>query len=77
MRLVRLVANLGYDGVVMPSPVFIGDTLHFETNVVSTRESKSRPDAGIVVFEHRAINQRDQVVCRCTRTALFHKQNTP
>ena len=72
-----LVANLGYDGVVMPSPVFIGDTLHFETNVVSTRESKSRPDAGIVVFEHRAINQRDQVVCRCTRTALFHKQNTP
>ena len=69
-----LVANLGYDGVVMPSPVFIGDTLHFETSVVSKRESKSRPDAGIVVFEHRAINQRSEVVCRCTRTALFHKQ---
>jgi acyl dehydratase len=71
-----LVANLGYDGVVMPSPVFIGDTLRVETSVVSTRESKSRPDAGIVVFEHRAINQRDEVVCRCTRTALLHKQKT-
>jgi acyl dehydratase len=68
-----LVANLGYDSVVMPSPVFIGDTLRIETRVVSTRESKSRPDAGLVVFEHRAINQRDELVCQCTRTALLQK----
>jgi acyl dehydratase len=72
-----LVANLGYDKVVMPHPVFIGDTLHVETRVVSTRESQSRPNAGIVVFEHRAINQRDEIVCQCTRTALLHKQTAP
>lgn len=69
-----LVANLGYDSVTMPNPVFIGDTLRVETRVVSTRDSKSRPDAGLVVFEHQAINQRDEVVCRCTRTALLHRQ---
>jgi acyl dehydratase len=68
-----LVANLGYDQVVMPSPVFIGDTLHFETRVESKRDSRSRPDAGLVVFEHRAINQRDQIVCQCKRTALVRK----
>jgi acyl dehydratase len=69
-----LVANLGYDNVTMPNPVFIGDTLRVETRVVSTRDSKSRPKAGLVVFEHRALNQRDEVVCRCTRTALLHRQ---
>ena len=69
-----LVANLGYDSVTMPNPVFIGDTLRVETRVVSTRDSKSRPDAGLVVFEHRALNQRDELVCRCTRTALLHRQ---
>ena len=68
-----LVANLGYDAVVMPNPVFIGDTLRVETTVVETRASKSRPDAGLVVFEHKALNQRDEIVCRCTRTALLKK----
>ena len=48
-----LVANLGYDGVVMPSPVFIGDTLHAETTILEKRESKSRPNAGIVTFVHQ------------------------
>ena len=66
-----LVANLGYDEVVMPKPVFVGDTLHCETGVVETRESRSRPNAGLVVFEHRALNQRDEVVCKCKRTALL------
>ncbi len=66
-----LVANLGYDAVVMPKPVFVGDTLWVETTVVETRDSQSRPGNGIVVFEHRAINQRDEVVCRCRRTALL------
>ncbi len=68
-----LVANLGYDAVVMPKPVFVGDTLRVETVVVEKRDSRSRPENGIVVFEHRAVNQRDEVVCRCRRTALLHR----
>lgn len=68
-----LVANLGYDKVVMPKPVFIGDTLRAETEVAELRASKSRPDAGLVVFRHRALNQRGEVVCECLRTALLRK----
>lgn len=68
-----LVANLGYDAVVMPKPVFVGDTLRVETTVVEKRDSRSRPADGIVVFEHRALNQRDEVVCRCRRSALLHR----
>ena len=69
-----LVANLGYDKVVMPKPVFIGDTVRAETEVVSLRESRSRPNAGIVGFEHRALNQKDEVVCQCLRTALIRRR---
>lgn len=68
-----LVANLGYDKVAMPKPVFIGDTLRAETEIAELRESKSRPDAGIVVFAHRMLNQRDEVVCTCLRTALLKR----
>ena len=68
-----LVANLGYDAVVMPKPVFVGDTLRVETTVIEKRDSRSRPADGIVVFEHRALNQRDEVVCRCRRIALLHR----
>ena len=68
-----LVANLGYDKVVMPKPVFIGDTLRAETEVAELRASKSRPDAGLVVFRHRALNQRGEVVCECLRTALLRR----
>ena len=68
-----LVANLGYDQVVMPKPVFVGDTLHCETTVEDKRESRSRPEAGLVTFEHRALNQRNELVCRCKRTALLLK----
>lgn len=68
-----LVANLGYDRVSMPRPVFLGDTLRAETTVVERRESRSRSDAGIVVFEHRALNQRDEIVCLCRRTALVQR----
>ena len=67
------IANLGYDAVVMPHPVFIGDTLRAETLVVEKRESKSRPTAGIVTFEHKMFNQRDEIVCQCRRTALIKK----
>jgi acyl dehydratase len=68
-----LVANLGYNDVVMPKPVFIGDTLRAETEVAEKRLSKSRPTAGIVVFIHRMFNQRDELVCECKRTALLQK----
>jgi acyl dehydratase len=68
-----LVANLGYDKVVMPKPVFIGDTLRVETEVVELRPSNSRPDAGIITFQHRAINQRDETVCQCLRMALMKR----
>ncbi|WP_033920902.1 MaoC family dehydratase [Sphingomonas sp. 37zxx] len=66
-----LVANLGYDKLVMPSPVFLGDTLRAETEIVALKDSRSRPEAGIVTFGHRMLNQRDQVVCECLRTALL------
>jgi len=71
-----LIANLGYDKLVMPKPVFIGDTLRAETEVVEVRASRSRPDAGIVTFHHRAINQRDEVVCECRRSALIQRRLT-
>lgn len=69
-----LVANLGYDKVTMPKPVFIGDTLRAETEVVELRASRSRPQAGLVTFKHRLLNQREEVVCECLRTALLEKQ---
>ena len=68
-----LVANLGYDKLAMPKPVFIGDTLHATSEVIGLRESKSRPDAGIVTFMHRAINQRGELVCSCERSALVKR----
>jgi acyl dehydratase len=69
-----LVANLGYDKLVMPNPVFIGDTMRAETEVVDLRASRSRPTAGIVTFSHVLINQRDQVVCQCLRMALIQRR---
>jgi acyl dehydratase len=69
-----LVANLGYDEVKMPKPVFVGDTLRAETVVAAKRDSASRPQAGLVVFEHMMRNQRDEVVCTCKRTALVHRR---
>ncbi|MEO0998471.1 MAG: MaoC family dehydratase [Pseudomonadota bacterium] len=68
------VANLGWNDVVFPKPVFVGDTLRIVTEVVDRRDSKSRPDAGIVTFEHRAFNQRDEEVASCRRVALMLKQ---
>ena len=68
-----LVANLGYDKLVMPKPVFIGDTLRAETEVHALKDSRSRPDAGIVTFAHRLHNQRDEIVCQCLRSALIKR----
>ncbi|HWY15881.1 MAG TPA: MaoC family dehydratase [Rhizomicrobium sp.] len=65
------VANLGMDEVRFPKPVFHGDTLHVESEVLELRESRSRPQNGIVVFVHRAINQRGEIVAICKRSALM------
>jgi acyl dehydratase len=69
-----LVANLGYDKLIFPSPVFVGDTLRSESECIEVRESKSRPNAGIVTWEHRSFNQRGELVCKCTRSALLLKK---
>lgn len=69
-----LVANLGYDRLVMPNPVFIGDTMHATTEVTDLKQSKSRPNAGIVTFTHKLINQRDELVCQCLRSALLKRR---
>jgi acyl dehydratase len=68
------VANLGWDEVRFPRPVFHGDTLHVETEVIGLRDSKSRPDQGIVTFLHRAYNQRDELVASCKRTGLQRRR---
>ena len=70
------VANLGFKNIVFPAPLFHGDTIRVETEVIGARESKSRPSQGIVTFEHRAFNQSDTLVCRAVRDALMHKQPT-
>jgi len=68
------IANLGWDEVRFPKPVFPGDTLRTETEVDEMRESRSRPDAGIVVFVHRCFNQRGELVASCKRTALMKRK---
>lgn len=65
------LGNLGWEEVRFPHPVHIGDTLRAVTTVVSRRDSQSHPEAGIVVFEHRAYNQNDQEVASCRRAALM------
>lgn len=64
------VANLGFSEIVFPKPVFVGDTLFAETEVLAVRPSASRPGQGVVEFEHRGVNQRDELVCRARRAAL-------
>ena len=68
------VANLGFEEVTFPAPVFCGDTIGAESEVVAARPSSSRPGAGIVTFEHRAFNQHDVLVCRARRNALMHRR---
>lgn len=68
------VANLGWDEVRFPRPVFVGDTLNIVTEVLELRESKSRPDAGIVTFLHQAFNQRGELVASCKRSGLQRKR---
>jgi acyl dehydratase len=69
-----LVAQLGLTDVKFPAPLFQGDSIRVETEIVSARESKSRPDAGIVEFAHRAYKQDQSLVAECKRTALLRKR---
>jgi acyl dehydratase len=67
------VANLGWDEVRFPKPLFHGDTVRVESEVLEMRESKSRPGEGIVIFAHRAFNQNGELVAHCKRSALMRK----
>ena len=69
------VANLGWDEVRFPGPLFHGDTIRVETEVLELRESKSRPENGIVIFQHRAFNQNEKLVGICKRSALMHRKS--
>jgi acyl dehydratase len=68
------VANLAFEEIAFPKPVFHGDSIHARTEVLTARESSSRPTQGIVTFEHQAFNQRDELVALCRRAALMHKR---
>ena len=68
------VANLGWDEVRFPAPIFVGDTLRIETEVLEVRESQSRPTQGIVTFAHRAYNQHGELVAHCKRSSLQRKR---
>lgn len=68
------LGNLGFDKTTFPNPVFIGDTIRVSTTVLDKRESRSKPDRGIVTFEHRGVNQRGELVCACTRGAMMMKR---
>jgi acyl dehydratase len=68
------VANLGFDAVEFPAPVFHGDTIRVQTEVCDARPSSTRPTQGIVTLEHRAYKQGDFLVCRAVRKALMHKR---
>ena len=68
------VGNLGFEETRFPNPVFIGDTIRTQTEVVAKRESKSRPEWGIVTFKHIGTNQRDEVVCTCVRNGMMLKK---
>jgi acyl dehydratase len=68
------VANLGFEKIAFPNPVFHGDTIWVETEVTSARASNSRPEVGIVAFEHRAYNQDDTLVCSAIRSAMMRRR---
>jgi acyl dehydratase len=68
------VGNLGWEDVRFPRPVFAGDTVRAETLVINVRASKSRPAEGIVTFEHRGYNQRNEEICICRRVALMFRK---
>ena len=75
------LGNLGFKETNFPNPVFLGDTIYASTRIVDKRESKTRPDRGIVTFEHLGHNQRDELICSCIRLGMIlkapHRPLTP
>ena len=69
------IGNLGMEKTEFPNPVLIGDTVRVATKITEKRESKSKPDRGIVWFEHVGINQRDEIICECLRKGMMLKKN--
>ena len=70
------LGNLGFDQTTFPNPVFIGDTITASTTVIDKRESRSKPDRGIVTFKHVGVNQRGEIVCDCTRKGMIVRRPT-
>ena len=70
------LGNLGFDKTTFPHPVFIGDTIRAASKVTDRRASRSKPDRGIVTFEHTGTNQRGEVVCACFRGAMMMRKQT-
>ncbi len=70
------LGNLGFDKTTFPNPVFLGDTIYSKTTVLDKRESRTKPDRGIVTFEHQGMNQRGQIVCSCIRGAMMMRTVT-
>jgi acyl dehydratase len=68
------VGNLGFEKVEFPKPVFIGDTIYAETEIKEVRPSKSRPQWGVVIFEHRGRNQRGEIVMTCRRAGMMRRK---
>lgn len=68
------LGNLGFDKTTFPNPVFIGDTITVSTKVIAKRESRTKPDRGIVTFEHQGFNQRGEIVCLCERGAMMQRK---
>lgn len=74
------IGNLGMEKTEFPNPVFLGDTLSVSTEIMDKRESRTKPDRGIVWFRHLALNQRGEVVCDCLRKGMMlrspsHQEN--
>lgn len=69
------LGNLGFDKTTFPHPVFIGDTITVSSKVIAKRESRTKPDRGIVTFEHRGVNQRGEIVCLCERGAMMQRKS--
>ncbi len=70
------LGNLGFDQTTFPHPVFIGDTIRVASKVADRRASRSKPDRGIVTFDHTGTNQRGEIVCSCRRGAMMMRKQT-
>jgi acyl dehydratase len=70
------LGNLGFDRTTFPLPVFIGDTVRVTSKVTDRRASRTKPDRGVVTFEHTGTNQRGEIICTCSRGAMMMRKQT-